>query len=205
MLVFEKHCSRKQESVLKLFAALHWSVGSQGSRNERKRERGKEEVKANITWGALNWAQICKTQPGCFVMQCVSRGALGSRCASEQSVVERDGKKCACSRSLSWSVWVESECWAPLPATAAGIREAALEGGPHSWRILRQPVVLGGEVARCLHWIAVPWQQEGLDEAEEAHNECSTMAASLRVELEDITCLLGKCSRNYVVLTFCEG
>lgn len=36
---------------------------------------------------------------------------------------------------------------------------------------LRQPVILGDEVARSLHWIAGTWDQEGSGESEEAYNE----------------------------------
>lgn len=76
--------------------------------------------------------------------------------------------------------------------------------GPSFLESLRQPVVLGDEVARSLRWIAGAWEQEGLGESEQAHNESSTISASLRAEQGDIMCLLVSCNRNYAVLTFYE-
>lgn len=86
-----------------------------------------------------------------------------------------------------------------LPTTAVDIIEAMLKCGPHSWRI-RQPVVLGNEVARSLYWISDAWMQEGLGESEEVHNESNTILASLRVEWEDIVCLRVNFSRSYIIL-----
>lgn len=49
--------------------------------------------------------------------------------------------------------------------------------------------MLGDEVARSLYWMSDAWEQEGLGESEEAHNESNIILASLRVEWEDIVCL----------------
>lgn len=72
-----------------------------------KGEWDKEEGKAHLIWGA-ELTQIHKMPPGELDMQNVSREARWNHhCASEQSIVERKGKKFIC-HQFFWSVRVES-------------------------------------------------------------------------------------------------